>query len=316
MATFERRGKRWRAVVCVNRVRKSATFATKQEALMWALDAERRLGRADTGATFGDALERYRDEVTPHKKGRRWESIRIDLILRDRLARVPLSELSPSDIAGWRDRRLREVSSGSVIREMAIIRHCCTTAHREWGWLHENPAEAVKKPKSPPARTRRITEDEIERICLALGYDGGQPTETRHHVALAFLFAIETAMRAGEILSIRPGNIDMRGRFVRLVDTKNGEGRDVPLSDRAAEILRLVGGQFKVSSATLDAQFRRARDAAQITGLRFHDTRREATSRLARKLNPLELARVTGHKDLKMLLVYYQESASDIAKRL
>lgn len=59
-----------------------------------------------------------------------------------------------------------------------------------------------------------------------------------------------------------------------------------------------------------------AANCPKIEGLRFHDTRREATSRMAKVLHPMELARVTGHKDLKMLMVYYQESASEIARKL
>ena len=316
MATFTRRGKRWRAQVCIGGKRKSSTFDTKQQALAWAVDQERRLSPGDYGLTMTDLLERYLDEVTPRKKGKRWESMRIKLILRDALARVPLSGLAPSDIAGWRDRRLQDVSAGSVIREMAIIRHALSVAKDDWGWLTENPALVVRKPKAPQPRTRRISQDEIDRIVLACGYEDGKPDCTFHHVALAFLFAIETAMRAGEILSIRPANVYMNERYVHLADTKNGTSRNVPLSARAAEILELVDCQFKVSSATLDALFRRARDAAQVEGLRFHDTRREATSRMAQKLNPMELARVTGHKDLKMLMVYYQESASELARKL
>lgn len=58
------------------------------------------------------------------------------------------------------------------------------------------------------------------------------------------------------------------------------------------------------------------RERAAITGLNFHDARHTAITRLAQKLNPLELARMVGHRDLKMLMRYYNESADEIAKKL
>jgi integrase len=67
----------------------------------------------------------------------------------------------------------------------------------------------------------------------------------------------------------------------------------------------------------LDALFRKARNALMIPDLHFHDSRAEALTRLARKVDVMTLARISGHKDLRVLLeTYYRESASDIAARL
>lgn len=77
-----------------------------------------------------------------------------------------------------------------------------------------------------------------------------------------------------------------------------------------------VRGHFGLTQSQKDALFRKIRERAAIDGLNFHDARHTAITRLAKKLNPLELARTVGHKDLKMLLVYYNESADEIAKRL
>lgn len=73
---------------------------------------------------------------------------------------------------------------------------------------------------------------------------------------------------------------------------------------------------FTVSSASADALFRKAKARALIEGLHFHDTRREATSRLAKKVDVLTLARITGHKDLRMLMIYYQTDMADVATTL
>jgi len=103
--------------------------------------------------------------------------------------------------------------------------------------------------------------------------------------------------------------------------TKNGTARDVPLSSRAIEILKLLVGRdqervFTVASASADALFRKGKARAMIEELHFHDSRREAISRLSKKVDVLTLARITGHKDIRMLMIYYQTDMSEVAQRL
>jgi integrase len=70
------------------------------------------------------------------------------------------------------------------------------------------------------------------------------------------------------------------------------------------------------SNATRDALFRKARVAAKIDNLHFHDSRAEAIWRLSKKLDPLELARQIGHRDPKSLLLYYEADAAEMARKL
>jgi integrase len=59
------------------------------------------------------------------------------------------------------------------------------------------------------------------------------------------------------------------------------------------------------------------RDTAKVEGLTFHDSRGAAATKLSKKLDPLELAKMLGHSDLSMLIrVYYRESAESIAQKL
>jgi integrase len=175
----------------------------------------------------------------------------------------------------------------------------------------------VGKPASPPARRRRISADEIDRIVMALGYGGGPAETVSDRVALAFLFALETAMRAGEILGLRPQ--DVAAKSVTLQATKNGDVRRVPLSPRAREILTLLPAAdpvFGLDPGSRDALFRKARDRAGVVDLHFHDSRAEAIWRLSKKLDVLELARVIGHRDIKSLMLYYHADADELADRL
>jgi integrase len=129
-------------------------------------------------------------------------------------------------------------------------------------------------------------------------------------------------MRRGELLSLTWDNVDLKKQIAFLPETKNGETRTVPLSSRAVAVLealpRSIGGKvFPTTPAALKKAFERACAGAGITNLHFHDLRHEATSRMSEKLpNLIELAAVTGHKDLRMLKRYYHPRAEDLARKL
>lgn len=322
MASIQRRGRSWRAELYKGGKRESETFPTKAQAIAWAHQREAELiGERIPDHTLQQALRRYAREVAPTHKGERWEILRCAAWERLPMAAKRLTAITPADIAAWRDGRLRgaeAVSSGTVRREMGMLRGVFDVAMKEWGWLRTNPFDAVKKPPAPPSRKRRISQDEADRLTLALGYDGGPPENQSHRVALAFLFALETAMRSGEILGLTWGKVHPKS--VDLPLTKNGDARSVPLSARAREILALLprGGEtaFDLDPAVRDALFRKARDRAELHDLTFHDSRAEAIWRLSKKLDVMELARVIGHRDLRSLLIYYNASADELADRL
>jgi integrase len=126
-------------------------------------------------------------------------------------------------------------------------------------------------------------------------------------------------MRAGEICALIPEWVEGSVAHLPADIIKNGFKRDVPLSKRALELLSYLPKPdegkplFGLSLKSLDALFRKVKDRCAIVDLTFHDTRHEAITRLAKKLNVLELARMVGHSDLRMLQVYYNETAAEIA---
>jgi len=321
MPTYRKRGDKWRVEIRRKGVYRSATFYTKAEAREWAIQVEREIDTGKLGSrsvlTLGDAFKRYGREVSPHKKGRKWEQIRLTKLQRDTLADIRFKDLTTNDLAKWRDTRLQAVSAGSVNRELSLIGAVLTTARKVWGWTDDDPLKDVKRLAEPAHRDRRITDDEIRRICLALCFDG-EVTCKSHEVAVAFLLAIETAMRLGELTGILPANVFPR--HVRLIDTKNRDRRDVPLSKEAVRLIGLLPGDgaklFTVSAACASTLFRKARDRAEIKDLTFHDSRHEACTRLARKLDVLDLARMIGHRDLRSLMIYYNPRVSELAARL
>jgi integrase len=229
-------------------------------------------------------------------------------------------------------------------------------ARREWGIHVENPIPYVKRPEKSRARDRRLSPIEEQYLLAALAEGERKPDGTfgkgarNPWLGPLVRLAFETAMRRGELLSLRWENVDLARRAAFLPDTKNGDSRDVPLSSRAVAILKALpyspaeevqpdngrsGLVFPTTALALRRGFGRAIERAQlkcaddrrkarqqpISGfledVRFHDTRHEAASRIAEKLsNILELSAVTGHTDVRMLKRYYHPRAEDLAKKL
>ena len=177
MPTFRKRLGRWRVEVVRAGVRESATFDSKREASEWATRREAELLEQRRKAVAGrwtlrDAFERYAREVSPSKRGARWERVRLAKLAKDTsIATRPLRALSGADVAAWRDRRLREVAPASVAREMNLVRSVLEIARKEWGWIKENPMRDVARPARPPGRDRRISEDEATRIWVVSQFE-------------------------------------------------------------------------------------------------------------------------------------------------
>ena len=332
MATILKTAHGWQAQVArrVNGkpVRKASTFKTKREAQVWAREFEVNIASGtDSSDTMRQVFDRYALERSKGKKGERWEVIRLNRFAADLVSGKPLGEYvigegTTADLVAWRDMRLGQVKPASVSREMNLLKHVFATATKEWGLLRINPMAEVKSPKRAKRRTRRVYQDEIDKLTEALDLDS-EPWVTEKQITGAmFLFAIETAMRSGEIRDIT--NRHVSGNVVHLPETKNDHARDVPLTTRALEILEAVRGNrtepgqrpFDIDAESRDSVFRAAVKRCKIDNLHFHDTRHEAITRLAKRLEILDLARVTGHKNLNELLTYYEASGDELAERL
>jgi integrase len=321
MASIQRSGTKWRVQVYAKGRRDSATFRTKQEASAWALERDAELTGAKLPAkSFGDAMLRFSRDVAPTRAGGDWEIIRLKAMQTWPIAKRRLSGLAGNDFADWRDGRMSARKPGTVAREMNLMRSVLEHARRDWHWLRVNPLQDVRWPAVPKGRKRRLSADEVTGIAAAFGVgDVLRAGTATQRVGLAFLFAIETAMRSGEICALTWSNVYLSSQYVVLPKTKNGDAREVALSLRARAILEALpkgdGVVFGLDDAMRDALWRKARPEAH-RAIHFHDTRAEAIWRLSKKLDVLQLARMIGHRDVKSLLIYYDESAADMAKRL
>lgn len=300
-------------------VNKSKRFRLKTEATLWAAKIEADLAAHARGElpnyTLNEALVKYQSEVTPNHRAYKSETVHLNIIMRSCLpVNRALHLIASSDIAAWRDWRSKQVSDSTVNREMTIIKSVFSVALREWGWIRENPCLTVSKKPHPKHRDRLITDAERDAILHQLH---GERFGLRNQTRAAFELALETGMRLGEIVGL--GVSDIVGRVARLELTKNGNARDVPLSKRALEIIDDIehdGQLFTMQPASLSRAFTKAVQRAKINDLHFHDSRHAAITMLAKKLNVLELARSIGHRDLKSLMTYYNETAENLASKL
>jgi len=299
------------------------TFETRRDAEKWVRSVEREM---DTGSfiprdeaartTIKDLAKKYREELLPKQRGQRQEDSRLKAAEK-KFGNFNLSAVTPAMVAAWRDELSKSLAPQTVQHYLAVLNRLYKAATRDFGIPLPlgNPVATVRTPTVSNARERRLEGDEEKRLLAALDASRGK------HLKSVALLALETAMRRGELLALRWEHVDLKRRVVHLPETKNGSSRDVPLSSRAVSVLEelprnISGRVFSTSETAITEGFQRAIARAGITDFRFHDLRHEATSRLAEKLQMHELARVTGHKAVRMLLRYYHPRAEDLAKKL
>jgi integrase len=298
----------------------SKSFVNQKDAHTWIRSIESAMdkgtglaayGLINAGAevsTLNDALVRYRDEITPTKKGSKQELRRIAMWIEHPLAKKKLNDLRPSDFVKHRDVRLKEVASNTVRLELALISHLFNIAKKEWNVHINNPLADIRKPKPSNSRTRRLEDDEEERLLKAC-----KGSRNAHLYPLVVL-AIETGMRLSELLKIEWNDVNLDKRIIFLSDTKNGNSRTIPLSMRASAVIESIPKGIKCNrvfwhwtprSDAMNGAFLLAVRRAGIDNFHFHDLRHEAVSRLFEKgLNVLEVASISGHKTVQMLSRY------------
>lgn len=325
----------YRIQIDVKGVRDAATFPTARECNEWAAHRRVELLAAAAGGkagarlvgesrTLNDAMLRYKDEVSPGKRGWRWEQIRIDAIIKHpKWPGVrPMSELDEQDLISWKNERRKKVKDSTVLREMALLSAVLEEARREWHWIARNPMVDVSKPSKPMSRERVIAGWEIRAMLREMEWSiNGPLTAAKHVVARCFIHALLTGMRAGEIANLRWADVRPSHCVLHRGKTKTGHARNVPLSKIAARNLESMRGYdsefvFGIGEGTLDVIFRRNRNRAGLSGFTFHDSRHTAATHIAQKLHVLDLCKMFGWTDPKRAMIYYNPTADQIADRL
>jgi integrase len=344
MATFRKLASgRWQAIIRKTGHKPvSETFRTKAAAQDWARTLEEEMAQglfrdhsAAARMSVEAMLEKYQLLITPRKKSSVKELSRISIITRE-LGDLSLAALSAESVIDYVDDRLDDVVADTVRKELGTLSHAIDTAMALWGiHLVANPVtvakgilRVTKTLSAGNQRDRRVEDWELEKIVAFSGSDKLCPVAW---------FAVETAMRRGELAKAKPEH-DLGDRLL-VPDTKIGKPREVPLTPRARVILNIAKKDaeerikaamekanpaearavtlFNLAADSITQEFNRSKKAAGIADVRFHDLRHEATSRFFEMgLAIEEVASITGHTDWKTLKRYTHIRPSAVARKL
>ena len=302
------------------------SFDTRKQAQKWARGIERKLDMGDfsdyseaSKLTLGDLLKRYRAE-NKHRLKKDWknEEYKIGYILKDTIADTNCLRLSTRHLSEFRERRLMSVTGSTFNKDLSFISSVIQSAINDWGiYFPSNPCRSMKREKESKPRTRILEDNEQTELLEACAL------VNNIYLKPMVSFSIETAIRQGELLKIRYGNISFRNRTLLLTDTKNGEDRIIPLSEKAFLILQSQPRQFdgKVFPMTRNQvkhSWKEALKKTNIKGLRWHDLRRHACTLMFEKgLSVPEVQLCSGHLDPKILLnTYTKLDPKKIVKKL
>jgi len=336
MAVIEKRGElQWRALIRKKGYKTvSITRETKAEveAAASVIESEMVRGvyvdRAESErTTLSDIIDTFIPEYAEKpenykQRADKKEAWRFQLKhLKEHLGQYSLANIDKKVIKDYRAERSKVVGDSTIRKEIYMLSKLFSYAEQEEDITlpRGNPITKMSKPGEGRARDRRLLPKEWERLVE-------QCKRSRNTLLWpAVDLAVETAARQGELLGLLWKDVDLTNQIVILRDTKNGEDRAVPLTNRAVAVLKSLKrprNQFArvvpVERMTLYHAFVAAATRAKIEDYTFHDIRHEALSRFAERgdLSLLELAEISGHKTLQMLKRYTHLRASTLARKI
>ena len=300
------------------------TFISKATATAWAKEVETLIDKKQfedysdsTRFTFGELVEKYRNEITPKKKGKREETYKLNFLIRHDISKHNLLELQTKHIYEFKAELLDSGKAPATINKyLHYIYTIWETAKVEWSMSlpPRNPATLVKKEK---------VRDKIDRILSKEEYASLINASKQSNLKILtdmIQFAYLTAMRFGEIVKLNVEDINFETKIATLNDTKNGETRHVPLSDQAIEIcLRNRFGEklFNINRDRFKWYFNQACRKAGVENFRFHDLRACAITNLfLNGWSIAEVSTISGHKSWSELKKYTRVRPNQLLNKL
>jgi|TARA_B100000315_G_scaffold41863_1_gene36761 integrase len=323
MAYIRKSGRGWQAVIRKkNHPHVYKTFFNKGDASRYARESEIKIekGLFDDmteahQTVLRDILARYRDEITPNKKGAKQETYKINKLMRNKIAKYPLARLTPTKIAEFRDLLREHAEPATVNKYLTLISVAITTARNEWGiYLPNNPVDKLKRLREPEFSEVRLGPVEEEKLLE-------HATRSKKHWLRAIIIvALETGARRGELFKLCRDDVDLNKSTALLRDTKNGTDRKIGLSPKATETLgglavSFDGRYFPTQSESFKFYWRQLQKWSGVMH-NFHLLRHEWASRMFEKGWDISLvATQGGWRDWKTLKRYTAISPEHLAKK-
>ncbi len=297
---------------------------TKSMARSILLDKERgvKLGQYDMLEANIPKLKDFSDEYIKYVKDilqrRSWDRYRYSMYkLLEMYGERKLSSITPKDIDDFKELRLKEVKPATVNRELSTLRQIYNLAKRWKKYYGEYPVTISGLLQENNIKERILSIDEEIRLLLS----------SNQYLKPILLTALQTGMRKSEILTLKWSNIDIENNVITIdqTNTKSKKTRRIPINSRLRSVLleqKLKGGGSKYVFLScnglpykyhdsIKGAFGRACQKARIEGLRFHDLRHTAATRMIEAgASIVAVSRILGHSDLKMTMRYSHPESS------
>jgi len=320
MATVRKQRDKWQAQVRLKGVKPIAkSFTKKADALAWSRVTESRITlgsyvdpREAERTLVSDVIDRYL--VLLNKRNKADASLKSRCKrLRRSLGAFSLSRLCVLHLSEYRDQRLEVANPATVIHELSLLRRILRLANTEWAIPFPQGIPAIRLPKMPRGRVRRLADGEEQRLLSMCASDAV--------LQKYILLAIESAMRRSELIAMRWDDIDWENSTLSIPKTKNGISRVIPLSQKALITLQSISRTeehvFSISATAVSQRFGKTCKKARICDLRLHDLRHEGISRLFELgLNQMEVATISGHQTVSMLARYTHLDVNHLSTRM
>lgn len=313
----------------------NATFASKTDGKKWAQQTEAaiREGRhfKTTEAkkhTLAELIDRYIKDVLPTKPKQAGHQKQQLEWWKSKIGNHALADITTTMIVQCRDdlgngetNRGAPRSPATICRYLAALSHAFTIAVVEWQWLEVSPMRNVKKPTEPRGRVRWLDDNERARLLQAC------KESSNAWLYPCVVLSLSTGMRKSELFNLQWQNVDLRGGYLILHETKNNERRRVPLSGLGLELLKehskvrrldspllFPGTIHKNKPIDLRMPFENALKQAGINDFHWHDLRHCCASYLVMSgASLIEVGAVLGHKSIAMTQRYSHLSENHVA---
>jgi integrase len=215
-----------------------------------------------------------------------------------------LHDITPFVVDAYIAQRAATVKPATVNRDVVVLRHMFVKA-MAWGKALNNPVAHVKPLRVHNRRLRYLSHEEMARL-LDAADESLRPL---------LITALHTGSRRGELFALTWADVDLKQGIIRIVQSKSGKSRDIPMSDTLRVTLQQIPRRLdsdyvfpgKTGQALVDIKkrFHRVLRDAGIKGFRFHDLRHTFASHLVMAgVDLVSVKEFLGHADLKMTLRY------------
>ncbi|MGH7801027.1 MAG: phage integrase [Thermodesulfobacteriota bacterium] len=282
-----------------------------------------RLGQLDMiGAkipTLAEFSSEYLSYLRDTVNKRSWKRDELSLThLNGFIGDSKLSAITSKDILDYQSKRLKDgIQPATVNRELACLKHLFNIAKQKAKFFGDNPVSKVKFLEENNQVERVLTPEEEERLI----------SESAPHLKPIILTAIHTGMRKNEVLSLRWTDIDLENNIIAVetTNTKSKKLKRIPINSTLRKILleqklKTGFGEYVFLNPegkpyrrgdSLKRCFEGALRRANIRGLRFHDLRHTAATRMIESgASIVAVSKILGHSTLTMTMRYSHPDSS------